>query len=327
MLEQVHYNVNFARPHVVLVGAGASRAATPEGDAAGRRLPVMTDFVEVAGLGHLLKKYGIAANGENFEDLYSKIAADITMCELRSELDRSVFDYFADLRLPETTTVYDHLVLGLSAKDVIATFNWDPFLIQAVLRNRVASPPRLLFLHGNVSEGFCRKDRMHGLLGARCSRCGEPFASVPLLFPIHQKNYESDPSISDAWRYVQVAFSNAFMVSVFGYSAPKTDASAMDLLRTAWGNARKLEQFEFIDIRSEDELIPRWEAFVRPDQRHFDVHRDFSQSWIARHPRRTGEAWWAQYLEAEFIDDERCPYQELAAVQAWYLELQRQEES
>jgi cyclic nucleotide-binding protein len=33
------------------------------------------------------------------------------------------------VRHPELLTLYDHLVLSLRPKDVIATFNWDPFLI------------------------------------------------------------------------------------------------------------------------------------------------------------------------------------------------------
>ena len=37
------------RPHAVLLGAGASRAAFPSGDAGGRQLPVMSDLVDVVG--------------------------------------------------------------------------------------------------------------------------------------------------------------------------------------------------------------------------------------------------------------------------------------
>jgi hypothetical protein len=32
------------------------------------------------------------------------------------------------------------------------------------------------------------------------------------------------------------------------------------------------------------------------------VHQGFFQSWIANHPRRTGEAYWNQYFEAAFIE-------------------------
>ena len=35
------------RPHVVILGAGCSKAAAPQGDANGVNLPVMDDFLEV----------------------------------------------------------------------------------------------------------------------------------------------------------------------------------------------------------------------------------------------------------------------------------------
>ncbi len=61
------------RPHVVLLGAGASRAAFPKGDANGLRLPLMSDFVEtVSGLADYLRANGICHDG-NIETLYKKL--------------------------------------------------------------------------------------------------------------------------------------------------------------------------------------------------------------------------------------------------------------
>ena len=51
--------VSMKRPHVVVLGAGASRATCPNGDWSGRILPLMTDFVEVVGLEALLQGWGI----------------------------------------------------------------------------------------------------------------------------------------------------------------------------------------------------------------------------------------------------------------------------
>ena len=45
-------------PHVVLLGAGASRAAFPNGDRSGRRIPLMNDLVKVVGLSPLIKQAG-----------------------------------------------------------------------------------------------------------------------------------------------------------------------------------------------------------------------------------------------------------------------------
>lgn len=62
------------RPHLVLLAAGASRAACPNGDAVGCRLAVMADFVEVVGLGPLLERAGVDWRTSNFEELYSSLA-------------------------------------------------------------------------------------------------------------------------------------------------------------------------------------------------------------------------------------------------------------
>lgn len=242
--------------------------------------------------------------GRNFEDAYAELALAADKALLRDAVERAVFDYFASLQLPDTSTLYDHLVLSLRPKDVIATFNWDPFLIQDVMRNgHVGSYPRLLFLHGNVLQGYCQTDNLHGRRGAGCSRCGEELRHVRLLYPIRKKDYETDLPISSAWKAVKVAFANAFMVTIFGYSAPESDRGAVDLLRAAWGGSqrRSLEQFEIIDIKDEGPLVEGWKEFIHTH--HYEIHTDFYDSWIANHPRRTGEAYWNQYMEAAFIDN------------------------
>ena len=145
------------RPHVVILGAGASLAALPNGDKNGRCLPLMNNFVEVLNLGSLLKSFGIVDEG-NFELLYSNLIESGSNLELVTELNQRIYDYFALLELPEEPTLYDHLVLSLRDKDLIATFNWDPFLVQAI--NRVTerfnvSIPMVSFLHGNTAIGYC----------------------------------------------------------------------------------------------------------------------------------------------------------------------------
>ena len=50
--------VDVTRPHVVIVGAGASAAAFPDGDRNGKRLPTMLDFASTLGLDAILKETG-----------------------------------------------------------------------------------------------------------------------------------------------------------------------------------------------------------------------------------------------------------------------------
>ena len=65
--------------------------------------------------------------GRNFEDVYSSICRLPEFTDLTSKTESRVAEYFASLELPNPATIYDYLVLCLRPKDVIATFNWDPF--------------------------------------------------------------------------------------------------------------------------------------------------------------------------------------------------------
>lgn len=180
-------------------------------------------------------------------------------------------------------------------------------------------PPNLLFLHGNVRAGYCHKDGVHGVKGRACSTCRDPMVASELLYPIANKDYAADPMIAKAWKMLRRSLKDAFMVTVFGYSAPKSDAEAVRSLQNAWGTwqDRELEQIEIIDIRDEEELANDWEAFIHTH--HYDVHKSLFDSWLMKHPRRSGEAWSNQYLDARFIDDNPVPIGvDLKELAAWF---------
>ncbi|MDX6574524.1 MAG: hypothetical protein QOE96_477 [Blastocatellia bacterium] len=322
--------VMMGKPHVVILGAGTSRAACPTGDANGKQLPLMNDLVDLLGLERTLEKAGIDHHGRNFEDIYDQLYADDKYSKVRQELEDAVYGYFSSLQLPEHPTLYDHIVLSLRQKDVIATFNWDPFLMQAYRRNLAMFEgrlPRLQFLHGNVTVGYCESDKVLGLNGNDCKKCGTPFVPSKLLYPISAKNYQLDFLISTEWTELQAALASAFMITVFGYSAPKSDVSAIKLMKDAWGDvyARNMEQTEIIDIRSEDDLCSTWEPFIHTH--HYEVHENFYDSWIANHPRRTGEAYWNQYWEANFIENNPIPKEaDFPELWAWFARLREVEE-
>src|SRR4051812_23606985 len=87
------------RPHVVILGAGASLAACPQGDRLGRKLPVMAKFTEVVPIQHLVPD---SARGSNFELFYSRLASDPKEAERCADIDRIVYEYFDRLELPST---------------------------------------------------------------------------------------------------------------------------------------------------------------------------------------------------------------------------------
>lgn len=295
-------NSSFGRPHVVLLGAGASYAAFPDGDRNGRKLPLLKDFVDVIGLKGLMCEADVSEPFDDFEAIYSKIALDPALKNVRKRIDSAVYSYFESLELPDEPTLYDHLVLSLRPKDVIATFNWDPFLWNACQRNReLADSPSILFLHGSVATGRCDHCKIVVSRTSGICKCGNEIQDIPILFPVTQKNYNSDPAIAAHWRNLQRALKACWAFTVFGYSAPKTDVEAVDLLKDGWGdiNERNLEEVEIIDIRDEESLRASWDEFIHTH--HYTVKSSFYDSWIANHPRRSCEAIWVQNMECMFI--------------------------
>lgn len=66
-VEQEVSQIQMRRPHVVIVGAGASRAAFPKGERNGRRLPLMADFCDIVPVESVLKGTDIDYTKQDFE--------------------------------------------------------------------------------------------------------------------------------------------------------------------------------------------------------------------------------------------------------------------
>jgi hypothetical protein len=237
-VEQEVAQVSMKRPHVVVLGAGASRAVCAHGDKNGKALPLMRDLAESLGLNDLLTRWGIDPK-QNFEETFSDLyeQGEIDKVEV---LQKTVQNYFEQLELPDQPTIYDHLLLSLRGKDLVATFNWDPLLLQAYRRNRPAglSLPRLAFLHGNVAVGYCEQDRETGPATGRCSHCGNSYTRARLLYPVRQKNYSDNVFIANEWNLLKRGLENAFWITIFGYSGPATDQVAIAAMKAAWGDKK-----------------------------------------------------------------------------------------
>lgn len=304
--------LKMGRPHLVLLGAGASKAALPLGDRRGRPVPLMREIAEELGLEELFPADLRDLAHTDFEAAYSRLFDHGD--PIVSELDALIGKYVSELRLPEEPNLYDYLNLCLRAKDVIFTFNWDPLLVQSQLRLHRAGVellPRVFTLHGNVAIGYCEVCEQSGIgmVGRPCGGCGKPYQASRLLFPVEHKDYTSDPFIDREWRAMKYFLGQCFMFTIFGYSAPVTDVEAVAMLRAAWGDVsnRAMEQTEIIDRPGcdADELREKWDPFIHTH--HFDVFDDFFSSWMAEHPRRTGEAYIAQFWEAQFISENPVP--------------------
>jgi hypothetical protein len=278
-------------PHVFILGAGASRAALPNGDRHDRMLPLMGDLVDTLGLASVLDAKGIPHEGRNFELIYQEVATDPGLSDVARTIESEVEAYFSALEIPETATLYDKLVLSLREKDLIASFNWDPLLVQAYVRNLEVGPlPRVVFLHGNVAVGVCTEHRSKGNKGHVCQVCRTPLTPTKLLYPIGAKNYSDDPFISAEWEELRWYLRHAYLLTILGYSAPKSDVEARDMLKEAWTTnpTRSLAEVFIIDIRDERELEEQWaEFFVR---NHYGIASSLDGSWNFRHARRSCDA-------------------------------------
>jgi len=164
--------------------------------------------------------------------------------------------------------------------------------------------------------------------GTRCHQCGEQLIRTKLLYPVGEKNYHLDEFISRQWATLADLLKHTYMVSIFGYGAPTSDASAIALLKKAWGSvgSRNMEEFEVIDVRDEDDLRATWAPFIH--SHHYRVENSFYNSWIANHPRRTGEAYINQFLNAQFIENNPLPMSaSFEELWAWYDRLQEDEDA
>lgn len=295
------------RPHVVILGAGASVAAIPNGDKNGKKISVMNDFFQKTNTEYLLEGIDLKTKSKNLEDIYSEIYERPELKEICLKLEKAIYDYFSDLQISEKPTIYDFLILSLRSKDLIATFNWDPLLQQAYQRcGRITRDlPRIAFLHGNVAIGVCLTDKTFGSVKHYCPVCRNPLKPLQLLYPIKNKDYISDSFINNEWKVLQHNLSVAFIFTIFGYGAPASDVEAIKLLKNAWGDIekRQFEQTEIIDIKQEDELVSSWKPFIHTH--HYEIHKSFFKSTLSCLPRRTCECLYDQNMDAHFLDYEK----------------------
>jgi hypothetical protein len=283
-------NINRS-PHVVILGAGASKAALPRGDANGRSAPVMHELIDCLNLGPMLKKHNLYCEDVDFESLYDDLVSSGKYPELVKEIEGRVQEYFSQLCPPDRATIYDYLVLSLREKDLIASFNWDPFLTLAWQRNsRAVKLPKMVHLHGNVELAACLECRIKDFRGNICQKCGNLLKPTPLLYPVKQKNYTAHSFIEAEWNELRLFLGHAYFLTIFGYAAPTTDVEARKLLLGAWKDnpTFELAQIEIIDIKPKKQLIKTWKEFFC--SHHYGICKSIRNSYLFYYPRRSCEA-------------------------------------
>jgi len=293
------------RRHTVILGAGATIAAIPNGDKNGRKSSVMNGLIDKLHFQDVLQDIQHETTSDNLEDIYSELHSRPECEAARVELERRLYAYFASLELPDEPTVYDLLILSLTEKDVIATFNWDPLLIQAYVRCHKVTErlPHLFCLHGNVAISYCEEHNEFGTTNAVCPVCGKVPPPIKLLYPVKEKDYKNDNYIRQCWDATAQAIEGSSTITIFGYSAPSSDVEAVELLKKAWGDIerRQLEEVSVIDIVEEDVMLDRWKDFIY--SHHYKYTNNFFDSYLAMFPRRSSEMLFAIFQCNLFADN------------------------
>ena len=250
----------------------------------------MQELIECLDLRASLKAAGFV-EPINFEAAYDELATEDCNPSLVNEIEGRVRKYFEPMVLPFESTLYDRLILSMRETDLIATFNWDPFLPLAYARNaHIQKLPRLAFLHGNVAIATCLKDRVTGFRWQKCQSCGESLQPTRLLYPVKHKDYNADPFIANEWKRLKSYLDRAYMLTVFGYGAPSTDVEALDLMSNIWKNNPRFElcQVNIVDIKPQRQLEKTWEPFFCRD--HYATLKNLRGTWLFKYPRRSCEA-------------------------------------
>lgn len=298
------------RPHLVILGAGASKDSMPNGDAEGRPLPVMNEFISTLGLTDYIGRIEGVPKTDNIEDVYSWLANQEQFAEERFVVENEIREYFSNITLPNTLTKYDLLVLSLRQKDCIATFNWDGLLVQAYQRmQKITSDlPQMVFLHGNVEVGYCPKCNTYGYWFAKCHKCGEQLREVPLLYPVKNKNYQKDEFISEQWKILDDYISKAALITIYGYSAPKTDLEAINIIKKAFARLGTPRYFDIVEIIEHPKFDTKniseaWLDLSEMARDHLELRRSVFDSYMFKNPRRSLEflhknriasSWWGE---------------------------------
>ena len=294
--------------HVVILGAGASCATILHGDKNGKKIPAMGNFIEVAGLSDCLSNIKLKTTSENFEEIFMELEErsvnEVACLQAKKILEQKTYSFIKNFELPDIPTIYDFLLLSLTKKDLIATFNWDPLLVQSLQRvSKITKDlPYVVFLHGNVAVGYCETDNFFGNVYAKCPYCNGLLAPIKLLYPVKNKDYDTDVFIRKSWTDLRKALSHAYMLTIFGYSAPKSDEAAISMLKAAWNcnSSNEIAEIEIVDIKGKEELENSWADFIDGD--HFSCYTSFFDTLLAQFPRHSCEALFEETMNCNFLN-------------------------
>src|SRR5712692_165258 len=99
-VQQEIEEVSVDKPHVLLLGAGASKAALPNGDKNGKPVPILRDIARDLHLHRDFSQDLVKLSQTDFEAAYSKLFSRGDSQELE-QINQKIAGYFSSLELPD----------------------------------------------------------------------------------------------------------------------------------------------------------------------------------------------------------------------------------
>jgi len=174
--------------------------------------------------------------------------------------------------------------------------------------------------------GVCHTHNKHGYLDTYCQICRQELEPTQLLYPTTVKDYNKDSTIKFQWDMLTSHLNECYYLTIFGYSAPKTDVEARELMHSAWAKNKSVElaQIEIIDIKEREELEKNWKEFTI--RQHYGICRSLNESWLWSFPRQTCEALFDATMQQQPRRDTPFPVtDDLSVLQDFIMELKVEE--
>lgn len=89
-IEELYRNYILSRPHVVILGAGATIAAIPNGDKFGKRCSVMQGFIDNLGLRSILREVELETKSDNLEEIFTELKSKPNCSRIVRELENKI---------------------------------------------------------------------------------------------------------------------------------------------------------------------------------------------------------------------------------------------
>lgn len=95
------------RPHLFILGAGATKATIPNGDKYGRQSPVMENFMQEIGIDGLLDGVKLKTKSNNIEAIYSELASKPEYTDVVRKIEDGIVNHYRKMQIPDKPTLYD----------------------------------------------------------------------------------------------------------------------------------------------------------------------------------------------------------------------------